>query len=195
MNRFVMMCLLAGAGYLMWNHLGASGPAAQVDDQHVALETADFNVRFSRLEPFSEAYMIFGGSDAQPRNMMTHVTLSGLPVRHARSIAQSYPDFHRCKSPGARQAQQLTKTMNFVAADRQIQKTLSEALKLFNKRVGLGPDGDRTCVTVSGERLELESVHLKQNGMDITSDVAPTLKMKVYLASDAEVADCKTLLN
>jgi hypothetical protein len=193
MNRFVMMCLLAGAGYLMWNHLGVSGPATQIDDQHVALETADFNVRFSRLEPFSDSFMIFGGSDAQPRNMMTHVTLSGLPVRHARSIAQSYPDFHMCKSPGARQAQQLTKTMNFVAADRQIQKTLSEALDLFNDR--LTPDGERTCVTVSGERLKLESVHLKQNGMDVTSDVVPTIKMQVYLASDAEVADCKTLLN
>jgi hypothetical protein len=193
MNRFVMMCLLAGAGYLMWNHLGASGPAAQVDDQHVALETADFNVRFFRLEPFSDSFMIFGGSDAQPRNMMSHVTLSGLPVRHARSIAQSYPDFHRCKSPGARQAQQLTKTMNFVAADRQIQKTLSEALKLFNDR--LTPDGERTCVTVSGERLKLATVHLKQNGMDVTSDVAPAFKMEAYLASDAEVADCKTLLN
>jgi hypothetical protein len=49
---------------------------------------------------------------------------------------------------------------------------------------------------VSGERLTLDSVQLKQNGMDITSDVAPAFdKMRVFLASEVEITDCKTLLN
>jgi hypothetical protein len=194
MNRFVTMAVLIGAGYLMWNHLDLGGSTAEIDEHHVALETADFNVRFSRLDPFSDSYMIFGGSDDQPRNMMTHVTLSGLPVRHARSIARSHPDFYMCKSPGARQAQQLTETLNFVVTDSHTRKTLRTALDLFEDRLGSG--GERTCVTVRGERLKIASVHLKQNGMDITSDVAPTMKrMPIYLANDAEIADCKTLLN
>ncbi len=138
--------------------------------------------------------MIFGGTDDQPRNNMTHVTLAVLPMRHARSIARSHPDFYMCKSPGARKAQPLTETMSFVAADGSTRKTLSGALGLFEDRLGSG--GERTCVTVSGERLTLDSVHLKQNGMDITSDVAPAFdKMRVFLASEVEITDCKTLLN
>jgi hypothetical protein len=193
MGRVVMFTLLFGGAYLLVSELWLGGPAARVDGSSVELATDDFDVRFSRGSPFSESYMVFGGYNKQLKNAFFHVSLAGLPVTSARSIHRSYPDFHMCKSPGAKQAQQLTRDMNFVAADASAKGALIDVVDLHEKRIGSG--GERTCVTVSGSELSLESVRGRQVEEDVTSDIRRTLgNSKYYLAESAEVADCQSLL-
>jgi hypothetical protein len=70
---------------------------------------------------------------------------------------------------------------------------LVDAVDLFEER--LGADGERTCISVSGAPISLKSVHLVQNGADITRDVAPALnEFKLILAQSVQIQDCQSLL-
>jgi hypothetical protein len=193
MGRVVVFVLLVAAGYWLMNTLGVSGLGPRVDGRQLVIETSDLEVRFSRTGDLSESFMIFGGNNDQLKNSMTHVTLAGLPMAHARTIHQSYPDFHRCKSPGAPQAQGLTETMSLIGADRGAQSALIDVVNLHKKRVG---DGDeRTCVTLTGAQLELDSVRLRHDGTDITREVRPALRRtRFYVADEVEILDCQLLL-
>ncbi len=98
-----------------------------------------------------------------------------------------------CKYPGVKQAMQHTQSLSFVAADRAALNTLVEAVDLFEERIGTG--AERTCISVTGAPISLESVHLVQNGADITRDVAPALnKFKLVLAQSVQIQDCQSLL-
>jgi hypothetical protein len=191
--RLLMFALLIGAAYLLVGETWIAGSAARVDGNSVEVETDDFRVEFSRGNSLSDSFMIFGGNQQNLTNRIDHVHLAGLPIRHARSIRSQYPDFHMCKSPGAKQAQSLTEDFSFVAATSSVKQTLMDVVD--HHADNLRADGERTCVRVRGARLSLESIHLKENGMDITSDVRPTMaSTRFFLAEEAELADCQVLL-
>jgi hypothetical protein len=193
MGRVMVFVLLVAAGYWLVNTLGVSGLGPRVDGRQLVIETSDLELRFSRMGDLSESFMLFGGDNDQRKNSMTHVTLSGLAMPHVRTIQQSYPDFHKCNSPGAPQAQRLTKSMSLIGADRGAQSALVDAVNLYKKRVGGG--GERTCVTLTGAQLELDSVRLKHDGTDITREVRPALSHnRFYVADDVEIPDCQLLL-
>ncbi len=197
MGRVFFFILLVGTGWFLLNVIGVSidprGVGTKVQGREVIRDAGQFEARFRMVGSLHESYMLFGGDTQQRRNSITHVTAAGLPILNARSIASVYPDFHRCKSLGAKQAMQHTQTLGFVAADRAALNTLIEAVDLFEKR--LGTDGERTCISVSGAPISLKSVHLEHNGADITRDVAPSLKeSKLILAQSVQIQDCQSLL-
>lgn len=193
MGRVVVFVLLIAAGYWLMNTLGVSGLGPRVDGRHLVIETSDLELRFSRMGDLSESFMVFGGNNDQPKNSMTHVTLSALAMPHVRTIHQSYPDFHKCKSPGAPQAQRLTETMSLIGADRGAQSALIDVVNLHKKRVGGG--GERTCVTLTGAQLDLDFVRLRHDGTDITREVRPALRhTRFYVADEVEITDCQLLL-
>jgi hypothetical protein len=193
MGRVVVFVLLIAAGYWLMNTLGVSGLGRRVDGRQLVIETSDLEVRFSRVGDLSESFMVFGGDNDQRKNSMTHVTLSALAMPHVMMISQSYPDFHRCESPGAPQAQSLTETMSLIGADRGAQSALIDMVDLHKKRVG--GSGERTCVTLTGAQLELESVRLRHDGTDITREVRPALRhTRFYVVDTVEAPDCQLLL-
>jgi hypothetical protein len=197
MGRIFFFILLVVTGWFLLNVIGVSidprGVGTQVQGREVIRDANQLEARFRVVGSLHESYMLFGGDAQQRRNSITHVTAAGLPIRNARSIASTYPDFHMCKSPGAKQAMQHTQTLSFVAADRAALNTLIDAVDLFEERLAAG--GDRTCISVSGAPISLESVHIVQNGADITRDVAPSLNQtKLVLAQSVQIQDCQSLL-
>ncbi len=169
------------------------GTGPRLDGRTVHLQTEDFEFRFARSGPVSDAYMIFGGNNDQLRNSTTHATVAALEIEHARLISQSYPDFHMCKSPGAANAQRLIETVSFIGAGRSARKAVRKAVDLHDERVRSG--GERTCLKVSGARLSVDSVKLRQNGEDITDELRGALEgTRLVLAEKAQIADCEALL-
>lgn len=157
------------------------------------LDTKDFEVRFARTAGLCDSFMIFGGNNDQHENSFTHAILSGLPISHAREISQSYPDFHMCKSPGAKRAQRLTETLSMIGANGRAKRALIDVVSEHGKRVSSG--GERTCVRMSGSGLELDSVRLKANGDDVTRDIARLhSRSRFYLADEVRLVDCQSLL-
>jgi hypothetical protein len=197
MGRVFLFILLVGAGWFLLNIIGVSidprGVGTEIQGREVIRDADDLEARFNAIGSLRESYMLFGGDAQQRRNSIVHATAAGLPIRNARSIASVYPDFHMCKSPGAKQAMQLTQNLSFVAADRAALNALVDAVDLFEKRLGAG--GERTCIGVSGAPISLKSVHLVENDADITRDVAPALnEFKLILAQSVEIQDCQSLL-
>jgi hypothetical protein len=197
MGRFFFFALLVGTGWFLLNAIGVAvdprGVGTQIQGREVIRDADQLEARFSVVGSLHESYMLFGGDAEQQRNSITHVTAAGLPIFNARAIAAVYPDFHLCKSPGAKQAQQHTQTLSFVAADRAVLNTLVEALDLFKQRLGSG--GERTCISVTGAPIALESVRVQENGADITRDVAPALaQARLVLAQSVQIQDCQSLL-
>jgi len=199
MGRFMLgILVVAGLGLLLSNGVSTSwldvrGVGTRVEGREVFRDASQIEARFSVTGSLDDTFMLFGGGIEKHRNSLTHATVAGLAIRHARLIAERYPNFHLCKSPGAPQAQRLTETLSFVAADRAARDTLGEALDLYEER--LRGDGERTCIRVTGTPLSLESVRLKQNGEDITREVAPAFaENRLVLAKRVQIEDCRALL-
>ncbi len=191
-----VLALLFVGGYLLLSQPLRSAsravPATRGQDS-VEVETAAFRLRFSRQDALSDSFMIFGGYSGALKNNPIQVSFSVLTMDQARSIHRKYPDFHRCKSPGARKAQRLIEDMSFVATDTRVREVLSQVVELHKKRIGSG--GNRTCMSVTGFEVELESVHDKQYGEDVTDQYSRHHRNdNFYVAEDAEVRDCQTLL-
>lgn len=201
MGRFVVtFFLLIAIGMVAVNGISFSwleprGVGTRIEGREVVLNADQLEARFSMVGTLDESYMLFGGDTQQRPNSITHATLAGLATHQARFIAERYPDFHRCSSPGAKQAQAFTQPMSFVAADRAALDTLSEALALFEER--LREDGDRTCIHVKGAPLSLDSVRVDTEGVseDISHEVLPKFAgVNFVLAETVEIEDCRTLL-
>jgi len=197
MGRILFFLLLVGTGWFALNVIGVSidprGVGTRVEGSAITLDSGEIEARYRMMGSLHEIYMLFGGDAQQRHNSITHVTAAGLPILNARAIAAVYPDFHLCKSPGAKQAQQHTQSLSFVAADRAALERLSEAIDLFEQRLGSG--GERTCISVTGAPLSLESVKVAENGADLTREVAGTMRQtRLVLAQSVHIEDCQPLL-
>jgi hypothetical protein len=192
MNRVLVFIILAAAVYYAIDRIEASsGP--RVEGRQVLVETEDLEVHFTRGPAFSEAFMIFGGTNADMRNMVGDALLSTLAMRHASLIHQRYPDFHLCKSPGAAQAKRYVEAMNLIGTTRSARRAVREAIDVHAERIRGG--GERTCISLAGAALFFESVSLKADGRDVTGDFGHALRTNpYYLAEEAELVDCAALL-
>jgi hypothetical protein len=192
MNRVLVFIIFATAAYYLVDRIDASsGP--HIQGREVVVETRDMEVRFTRGAAFSEAYMVFGGTNAELRNNVSDALLATLAMRHASLIHQRYPDFHLCKSPGAAQAQRYIESMNFIGTTRSARRAVREAVDVHAERIRSG--GERTCISIAGAALSFDSVSLKDDGRDVTGEFGPALQLNpYYLAEEAELVDCASLL-
>ena len=193
MNRVLAFIILATAAYYVIDWIDVSA-GLRVEGRQVVVETQDLEVRFTRGAAFSEAFMIFGGTNAGMRNSVSDALLSTLAMRHASLIHQRYPDFHLCKSPGAAQAKRYIEASNFIGTTRNARRAIREAVDVHAERIRGG--GERTCILIAGAALSFDSVSLKEDGRDVTGDFGQALQLNpYYLAEKAELVDCAALLN
>ena len=191
--RIVIFLLLMGATWWLVNRLEVTPQGVEVEVSQVVVRTGDFEMTFRKVGPLSGSFMVFGGNNDQHRNLATHAVVAGLPMQQARAIHSSWPDFHRCASPGAAQAKRYIEDLSLIASTRAARDTLVDVVDLHTERIRSG--GDRTCLTVAGERLMLESVRLRQNGENLTQEVGRAFsRSHFYLAEQVEIPDCMTLL-
>lgn len=201
MGRFIVF-LLGIVGVAMASVNGVSlrsfdprGVGTRMEGREVVREVDRVTARFTKVGSLDESYMLFGGDAAQRSNQINHATVAGLATHHARFIAERYPDFHMCSSPGASQAKRLIEPMSIVATNRAAVSELQRALELFEERLQSG--GERTCVHVVGAPMTLDSVHLDlgETREDITGEFAAMAEQAAFvLAESVEIEDCQTLL-
>lgn len=195
MGRLLLLLIVAAAGGWVYTNGIQLTPSVdtRVEGREVVLDTGDVEVRYSRIGPVDETWMLFGGDASQRPNSPVHASLAGLPIVSARAIGARHPDFHMCRSPGADDAKRLTESLSFVAANGGALAGLQRAHGLFEERLRGG--GERTCLSVTGAQLLLDSVRLEHDGQDITGSVGPLLsRTKLVLAEQVEIEDCQTLL-
>jgi hypothetical protein len=190
MKQTKCLILILAVVFLFVNCGGESGPT--VTDNEVIVETGTLDVHFSRVKPFAQTYLIFGGIEMKQSDAFTKVSLSGLEVDIARSIHARYPDFHLCKSPGASLAQKALRQLDIVPADSEVMEVLRKTLA--DHQTSIGEGGKRTCVRLGGEVLKLDSAIVRQNSQDITNELPPQMHHEYYFVKSAEMVDAQQAL-
>jgi hypothetical protein len=170
---------------------GKESVGVTVDEARVFVETDDLDVEFTREDPVSETYMLFGGTPVQHGNAINKITLAGLEMSTAKKIHKRYPDFFKCASPGAAMAKPRVKQLDIVPADANVLATLQQALEEFNDNIRNG--GDRICVKITGVRLELGKATVRELGEDLTPKLKQH-KLNFLLVTSAEKLEAGPLL-
>lgn len=183
----VLPTLLAG-GLCLLASCGTSGPV--VTSSEVIVSTDDIEYTLDLGTPFSNAFMIFGGLASDRSDMLSKVTIAGLPMDEARDIYDRYPDFHECKSNGAPLAQEATQSLHFVPRTDEVFDVLSEALAAHEE--SLSAKGGRVSVRVTGKRMELSSATVE--GQEVLPSLLPAVPTEYVLVESAEIVDTKSTL-
>jgi hypothetical protein len=167
-------------------------PGPTVTDNEVIVETGGMDVHFSRVKPFAQTYLIFGGIEMKQSGAFAKVSLSGLEMDTARFIHSRYPDFHTCKSPGASLAQKALRQIDIVPADEEVLEALRKVLA--DHQTSIQGGGNRTCVRLEGEILKLASAVIRQNKQDITNELPPQMHHDYYFVKSAAMLDAEGAL-
>ncbi len=194
MRSLIILAGLLSLAVYGYKNYSPSGPSVEVTIDAIVRDTGQLAAHFQRRDTLSGVYMIFGGNiDRKLPNSFSDVSLAALSIDDASNIHSRYPDFHKCKSPGASIAQGLTRTLSLVTENEKAFDALEESLNLHSKR--LQNNGDRTCVALEGGDISLSSVTLKETGSDISADVVPKFRNTHFLlVKNAQLVDCRSLL-
>jgi len=191
MKKLLVILALIAAGVALFKARDmGSGPEITADEVIVA--TGQMDVYFTRLEPFAETYMVFGGLHMPQKNAISKVSLSALSMRDARAIYATYPDFRKCKSPGAVQAQEAVLQMNIVPSDSDVLEVLKEALVEHGRSLQQG--GESVCVRIQGVALEMAEAIIRGSDEDILDQLPSQLREDYYLVQSADIVDALTAL-
>jgi len=190
MKAIILLLVVGAAAWFAFSFIGGSGgPDLTITGDEVLLATGDLDVRFARGKTFEETYMVFGGAEIEHRNAVANVPLAGLSLRDAKPLYRRYPDFTRCTSPGANIAKERVVQLDMVPANAETLELLSSSLAEFDDNIRSG--GDRVCVRLSGSKLTLESVEIRE----VSENVTDSFRMsKFYLVDSADKVDCEEVL-
>jgi hypothetical protein len=80
-----------------------------------------------------------------------------------------------------------------IAENQETVDILEDTIALHYERLSEG--GERICVELRGYQVEPTTILLKENDMDISKDIIPSLRnMAFYLISGAEIRECQAIM-
>jgi hypothetical protein len=188
----IIAALLIVAAIFTW--FGQNDVTVETTEMGTVKYTDDFKVYLTQTENIVESFMIFGGHlDKKLHNSISDYSFGALEINEAAAIKRNYPNFHLCKSPGATIAQRKIQTLSLIAENQEASDILEDTVALHDERLYEG--GERVCVELRGYQVEPTTILLKENDMDISNDIIPSLRnMAFYLISGAEIRECQTIM-
>jgi hypothetical protein len=144
--------------------------AVELDGDLVLEHERDYTATYRRGEPYEKTLMLFGGEQVEEANALSNAYIFGLDKADALMLAQKYPDFSQCSSPGGMEASMYIVSYDLVPATCEVYDLLVKALQQYTKNLAAG--SDRTSLRLEGAPLQLESVIADATGEDATDDVA-----------------------
>ena len=161
-----------------------------VENDMVTIDADDYVVKFSASEEFQETYMLFGGEYFKDKKLISPIIMYGLKLVDARDIYKRYPDFYRCKSPGASLAQPKVGALNLIPVNNEVLDELRESIEEFDDN--LANDGNRVCVSLAGKTLDMQSAEVPGQNIDIKDQLQPRT---FHLIDSSKRINCKNLLD
>jgi hypothetical protein len=143
--------------------------SVEVDGDLVVEHEQDFTARFRAGEPYTKTVMLFGGEATEDANVLGNAYIFGLDKMDALMLAERYPDFYLCSSPGGQEAAMHILPYDLVPATCEVYEQIIAALTTFNRNRDSG--GDRTSIRFDGAPLQLESVTADATGEDLMDQV------------------------
>jgi hypothetical protein len=149
---------------------GRACDLVEMDGAFVVEKERDFTARFRVGAPYTKTVMLFGGEPVEDDNVFSNAYIFGLDKVDALMLAEKYPDFYNCSSPGGQEASRYIVPYDLVPANCQIYEQIVAALRQYDTNVAKG--GDRTSLRFEGAPLELESVIEDGTGKNVTAQVS-----------------------
>jgi hypothetical protein len=143
---------------------------ARIEDDVLVEQVDQVTATFMIGEPYTKTVMLFGGEPWDHENAVSNVYIIGLDKEDALMLAEIYPDFYLCSSPGGMEAQKYILDYDLVPASCDVYQDIVAALQVFDRNRSTG--GDRTSLRFDGAPLELESVIVDETGEDVTDQLA-----------------------
>jgi hypothetical protein len=162
----------------------------QVDGEMAIELEQDFTARFAIGEPYEKTLMLFGGEEVEEENTFSNAYIFGLDKEDAVRLAEMYPDFYLCSSPGGMAASMYIVPYDLVPASCEVYDALTRALRVFRRNAATG--GDRTSLRIEGAPLELISVTANATGEDVTAEVA---EQDFHLVTEVEQLTGESVLS
>ena len=193
MRKLIVLGVVVFGIYLYLQQQDPTG-SVELNTVDIIKHTDDFDVHFTRQEPLVDTFMIFGGHlDRTLTNSFSDYSLGALAIAEAALIRRQHPDFHLCKSPGAKLARQKMLNLALIMANPNVAEVVEDAIELHNEQLRQG--SERTCIELHGQGLQPTSVLLRDQRADISEDILPKLKQThYYLIDAAEIRDCRSLM-
>ncbi len=168
---------------------GGSPVKITIETEVVTYDEGDYGAKLLSSREFQNTYMLFGGGYFEDKNLMNPIALAGIEIADAKRIYARYPDFHLCASPGAALAQPKVEHLNLIPADGQVLDELKATLEEYEDN--LGSDGDRVCVSLTGEIQVVRSA-LPEHRIGILDQ---PLRQTLHLIHSSERVHCTSLLD
>jgi hypothetical protein len=158
--------------------MGQAGMAASarrcesvaVDGDVVIEHEKDFTARYKIGEPYTKTVMLFGGEPVNADNVLSNAYIIGLDKMDALALAQMYPDFYLCSSPGGQAAAANIISYDILPASCDVHDRLVAALHQYDVNAAAGKD--RTSIRFEGAPLQLESVTANATGEDVSDQAS-----------------------
>jgi hypothetical protein len=185
--RWLMIVLAAGAAF-WWYRAAHQAPQLVVSPTAVQWRMGDQVSEYAPGRNVRETYMVFG-ANAEPTNLAS-AWFAGLPLARARDIHRRYPDFHRCASPGAHEAQDAIVSLRLIASAAGTDAKFALAAADHERR--FAAKENRLCVKVAGRLLALEAIAVGDTRVpaaEIGGDPGTSL-----LLDEFEPVDCEVVL-
>jgi len=158
-----------------------------ISGEEVIVSLTKMDVHFKRAGEFSDTYMVFGGGYFSQTDVIHKISISGIPIDKAISIYERYPDFDKCKSPGAALAQNALLHLNIIPVDSEVLNMLKNVISQHEKN--LKSDGDRIFVKLEGEALVMTSVIMRKFNKDVMDQLPSQMRRGYYLVKSAEIVE------
>lgn len=181
--HILVAIILALAAYYFVSERGGATEAVQTGDS-LSFVFGDHRLEATVTgDEYHDSFLVVGG--IRPGDLFFSTLLAVIPMETAEQLAESYGDFRRCGSPGAREAERHTLTMGLYAVDGRVERTLDKINKLalahkdpiFEMRFAPLTITDHKAIH-NGEEIEVRSrsgfepflvkeVRLLRKGMDL----------------------------
>ena len=142
----------------------------ELDGDKLVEYLADFTAKFKVGASYDRTVMLFGGMAFQKPNTPSRANIFGLDKVDAQRIAEKYPDFYLCSSPGGQEAAAYIRVYDIVPASCQVHQQLVAALRDYDSNASRG--GDRTSLRLQGAPLTVQSVVANGSGQDVADQVS-----------------------
>jgi len=165
----------------------------EIDGDQVIEHERDLSLRYRAGEPYTKTVMLFGGGSVVDPNVPSNAYVLGLDKMDALMLAEDFPDFYLCSSPGGQAAADLLRAYDLVPADCEVFEQLVRALRRFHQNRAAG--GDRTSIQFQGAPLALEAV-LDTSGNDVTDQVRDqVVDLDLHLVTSLEQLTGESVLS
>jgi hypothetical protein len=164
-----------------------------IEGNQVVVETQDYKVRLARNGRVSGKYFLSDVRSDDWTALPANVELSVVDYEVAESYLRTYSDLHRYGSETGKHVAQMAQSLDVIGANRAAYSDLRSLLDRHEDREQR--QGERLCVTLSGESLSLDSAESLEDGGDASGVVEREGKgAPIVFVDQVSVEDCARMI-